>query len=286
MDNYNSIHICLLAHCLYDNQSDPIVSHPELFIHISELDELFSQLSDKDFSFCLPSEIDFSSSNSCSMTFDDGYANNLLFLPLANKYELPFILFPCTFNIRNQLPFIWDIYGLKGVEWKFWKEDYLLAYQSLNTTDVNLLLSNNNYRPLTFKELLIISENRFSKLGLHTETHQPLVGSFLKNCKKEITINSHFLNQFSNILLNDLSLPCGLYTSETKRFLLENSIKRIYTIDGGFIDPGNKFIHRISLINPKIGGNLLSQIEKSFLLSSKIRRKIVNFRYSVPIFNF
>ena len=278
------MHLCLLVHCLTVPSSRPPLAHSELFIPLANLDELLGQLSDEQFHFCLPGTAPSQARKTCSFTFDDGYANNQLFLSLAEKYQLPFILFLSSINIAEQLPFIWDVASLTQGRERRWAEDYRSAYRCLDQSVAQRLLHDENHRPFTLAELHAFSASRWTHLALHTHSHQPLVGRFFAQAALELEENSRFLSQFPRVLKRDLALPSGFYTPWSANKLLK-MVDRLYTIDGGGTTQSSSIINRVSLINPQIGGDLMSQIKKSFFWRFKLRRQIANFRYSAPLLN-
>lgn len=277
------VHLCLLAHCVASSRA-PLV-HPELFIPLADLDRLLERLAEKKFLFCLPNALPQNAPKTCSFTFDDGYANNWRFLPLAEKYGLPFVLFLSSLNIAEQLPFLWDAASLAGGPRKPLAEDYREAYRHLDEQAARKLLGDDNHRPFKMAELQKFSANKWAHLALHTHCHQPLVGRFVARAAAEVAENASFLVQFPRALVRDLAFPSGLYMPSTARMLLNGPVDRVYTVDGGGTEPDSSVVHRISLLNPQVGGDLLSQIDASFSLRARLRRKVVNFRYSAPMLN-
>ena len=281
MQNEPSMHLCLLAHCISVPSSPPPLTHSELFIPLNDLDRLLGQLSEGQFKFCLPNAVPSEAPKTCSFTFDDGYVNNTHFLSLAEKYRLPFVLFVNSINIEQQLPFLWDANMMTSVSWRFWSDDYREAYRSLDPSTVKRLLADDNHRPFRLSELQAFSANKWAHLALHTHSHQPLVGCHIHQTATELNTNLKFLQPFPRALTRDLALPCGLYTRQTTRHLLNNKIvDRIYTIDGGKMDLNKSFVSRISLINPLMGGDLMSQIKKACSWRAKLRKQIVRICYS------
>jgi peptidoglycan/xylan/chitin deacetylase (PgdA/CDA1 family) len=277
-------HLCLLIHCFQRSYSQNIISHKELFIQLKDIEKMIRSLKQSGYKFVLPMEIQETNGPTCSITFDDGYFNNSYFLELAEKYSVPIILFLTSYNIINQKPFIWDIWEAKrNGKWRMSFFNYRELYAEQNPEE-KYLLQNENHRPFTMEELKSFSSHPLVYLAPHTHTHQPIVGKYINNIESEIEENISFLKSFSSPLLNDFSLPSGLYTKLTKKVLLER-FQRIYTIDGGGFSPLDRFINRISLVNPDVGGDLMSQIEKSFHWKSKSIRKITNMRYSNSLIN-
>lgn len=275
--------LCLVIHCIQDGERQEPRTHRELFIQRDDIEELILSLKMEGYNFALPFDAENSDAPVCSLTFDDGYFNNSYFLELAEKHSVPFILFLTSYNIIHQVPFIWDIWeATRTTNWHISSYNYTKLYDSLSIDEKNLLKVD-SHRPFTLDELKVFASHPMVCLALHGHTHQPTVGKYLKGMDAEIASNISLLAKFKNASIEDFSLPCGLYTSNMKRKLLKR-VKRIYTIDGGGFSLGERVIHRISLINPDVGGPLRDQIRRSFSLKSRLLRKVVNIRYSNSLF--
>ncbi len=263
----NDKHICILLHSLRKCKEAPHI-YPELSIHVDEVDELIGQLKQQGYKFVLPSEIKTKSSSiekTCSVTFDDGYFNNSYFLPIARKHNIPFVLFVSSYNIENQVPFIWDIMEVLGKkEWGFAMDHYQSIYEKLNKESYQKLMDQ-FYRPFTLDEILEFESDTHAYLGLHTHTHQPLIGKFVENIDAEIDKNLNFLSQFTKPLTRDFAFPNGLY-NRTSLNKVKSRFDRIYTIHGGGNSADSQMVHRVSLLNPEFGGPMVDQIQKSFKL--------------------
>jgi len=271
--------LCLVIHCISRENSPVPQAHRELFIKIPDVGTLISALKQEGYRFTLPGEAKDSDWPVCSLTFDDGYFNNSYFLETAEKYGVPFILFPTSYNVIHQVPFIWDIWEVTRTErWPISSADYRKLYESLNLHERDLL-NNDTHRPFTTEELETFAAHPLVHLAPHGHTHQPMVGKCFEGMDAEIDNNLAFLARFGNALKEDFSIPCGFYTGRLKKRLLTR-FQRIYTIDGGCFSPGERVINRISLINPDVGGDLTAQIRRSFQTGTRLLRKVLNFRYS------
>lgn len=272
-------HFCLLIHCLQRDGSGKAKAHPELFIPMKDIEELILSIKRLEYRFGLPSTLTPSDDPTCVFTFDDGYFNNSCFLELAEKHDVPFILFLNSYNIIHQVPFIWDVWeATRDEKWGFSSAHYQSLYENLSPSEKASLM-NDDHRPFTLQELTAFAAHPLTWLGPHTHTHQPLVGRHFANSDFEIEENRRFLKNFPKVLPNDLSLPCGLYTASTMRKLLRK-FERVYTIDGGGFSAADRAINRISLVHPDMGGTLMSQIERSYRWRARLKRKLVNWRYS------
>ena len=275
--------LCLLIHCLRDAGPSEPKAHRELFIRLDEVEALITSLKAEGYRYILSGEVKDSDGPVCSLTFDDGYFNNRYFLEVAEKYDVPFILFLTSYNVIHQVPFIWDIWEATRTEkWRISSADYRNLYENLNPNERNLL-NNDNHRPFTPEELEAFAAHPLVCLSPHGHTHQPMVEKYLEGIGAEIDYNLAFLNKYDHISREDFSLPCGLYTGRLMKRLLSR-FERIYTIDGGSFLPDDRVIHRISLINPDFGGPLREQIKRSFSIKSRLLRKAINIRYSSSLF--
>lgn len=271
--------ICLALHCIRQNNGIAPVVHNELFINLDDLEMLIDSLKTLGYSFLLPKDVGRTSQPTCSITFDDGYFNNMQFLPVAERYNIPFILFVSSYNIDKQVPFLWDIAAKRKPQVNpTFSINYRRFYENLDEQDVSLL-KDDNYRPFTMDEFNKFSAHSLVYLAAHGHTHQPLIRGCQHLVEAEIAENKRFLSAYPNFLSRDFALPCGLYTSHVKRKLLL-SFDRIYTINGGGLSQQDRIINRISLVNPSIGGDLLDQVHTSFSFMSNVRRRAVNYYYS------
>jgi len=269
--------LCLIFHCLKDDNSLDNDIHSEMFVHRKEVEELIIQLKKEGYVFKLPQDAK-KGEKVCTFTLDDGYANNKIFLDIAKKYEIPFILFLSSYNIISQRPYLWDTFTkTEGHMYHISKFDYIKYYNEV-VTDPSL---GDNYRPFIEKELHSFNDNSYAKIALHSHYHQPYVGNFLEKCEEDLNTNREYVSRFSNTLLEDFALPCGLYTKRTIS-ILKKKCQRIYTTDGAGYKAGSRVISRISLVNPKVGGPLMDQIKSSFKLKNKLRRFVAIKKYSHP----
>lgn len=272
-------HLCLLMHCLRRSPAERILAHRELFIDLSEVERLIRALQGQGYRFVLPGDASASQGQTCSLTFDDGYYNNSYILELAECYQIPLILFVSSYNIVHRMPFIWDIWDVRcRGKWRFSTADYEALYEGV-TPQERLALGSDSHRPFTAEELKVFASCAHVYLASHTHTHQPLVGRYCDRMSKELDLSSQFLGTFQKFLPDEFSLPCGLYTSATKKQLSQR-FRRIYTIDGGGFLPGAREISRISLVNTDIGGDLMTQIIRACHRMAQLRRKLINIRYS------
>ena len=264
--------LCLTFHCVSSGTNPSETTNSSLFVQQQDLHELFTELKKKGYEFVRPFQTEVSEAPKCAVTFDDGYYNNHLFLEVAVRHSIPLTLFLATHNIEFRQPYLWDLMDSRKMPWKFWKDDYQQWYQQIQ--EWPKYLDGDLFRPFSLDELKEFANNPLVTISPHSHYHQPLVGRDIERLKRDLDLNCEFIKKhFSNAVLSDFALPCGLLSRQMRAYLRKR-FDRIYTIDGGACDFRDQFIDRISLISVDVGGPLLRQIEKSFLLRRRVASKI------------
>lgn len=274
--NKKKINISILFHGIeYDKHKSEI--NKEMFIDIVEIKKLIIFLKKKNFKFTFCNEF-IDSEKTCSISFDDGYSGVREFNDFSLEHSIPYTLFLNSYNIINNLPFIWDLYKLQNKKNYNFLSDYKENYNLIDKKIISSLKEKKIYMPLNTDDILRFDKNSLAKFSLHTHFHQVLLGNFFKKYDEEIIKNIEFLVNFSKSDVRSIALPCGLYDANLIN-KLQNDFDKIFTINGG-VARNKKIVNRISLVNPlKI--SLLDQIE--YFISNKfiIKRYLVNKKYSL-----
>lgn len=248
-------HLSLLLHCLStkDEATRPLVNN-SLYISIQDIETYIQALIRKGYSFCLPSESHRYTNPTVSFSFDDGQSNNRFFIPLSQKYNIPFILFVSSYYVKNQLPFPWD--------------------QQL--TPKTNLLEYPAHKPFSENELreAMVCENLY--LAPHGYTHRPFLKVSSDEMEKEIKQDLDFLSSFPRVLTHDFAFPNGHYNRKTLKWA-QHHFKRVYTIEGAK-GSTKHLINRVSLINPSFGGDFDKQIKRTQSLRFKLARQYVHLK--------
>lgn len=211
------------------------------------------------------------------ITFDDGYADNLInALPLLEKYEIQATIFVSTLNINTGKEFWWDriVYDyhsvnesffLPGLKEKVSKEKYpysycteivskleekerqewFLLFESLN--DINYK-SREAYRSLTYDELKKLSEHPLISIGLHTHHHYELGKLSYEEQKKELLLSVDYLNKIVEKSIKYLAVPYGSYNEDTKLLSEELGLKGILLANDYYSSYENKKTRKINRI--------------------------------------
>jgi peptidoglycan/xylan/chitin deacetylase (PgdA/CDA1 family) len=216
------------------------------------------------------------------VTFDDGYADNLLnALPLLEKHNIPATLFVTTLNINTVNEFWWDrfvfdyyaasdFFFLPGFEEKKSKKEYTYKFcveivSKLGNEDRNKwflefeLINEVNYRnreayrSLTQDELKLLSEHPLINIGLHTHHHYALGDLSCKDQKEELLFSIKQLNGLVSNSIKYLAVPFGSYNNDTLTIAEEIGLKGILLANDYYSSNRNKAGNKINrIIMPNI----------------------------------
>ncbi|WP_126652526.1 polysaccharide deacetylase family protein [Chryseobacterium aureum] len=150
-------------------------SHEDLTVSLKNLEQQFSYLSRKKYTCRFFSELTTLSKKNIIITFDDGYRNNLEYLPsLLKKYNLKATIFIPTGFIEN---------GYK------------------------------NYRMMTFDEIRTLDKDYF-EIALHTHAHENLKNRTPDLIEKDLENNMNILDAQNIAYSKVLAYPYGKYPNK------------------------------------------------------------------------
>jgi peptidoglycan/xylan/chitin deacetylase (PgdA/CDA1 family) len=180
----------LLYHGLYDDTCScpPTTADPSVFQPLSKLRSELMVLKAQGYTFISPEET-FSVMGKrgkfALLTFDDGYANNLLALPLLQELQVPAVFFVCSWHIENQKAFWWDVVfrelvarnvsshdigrrrrEMKKLPWRVQLSELDREFGIEASLPVSL-----NDRPMTADELATFAVDPLVTIGNHTQHH-------------------------------------------------------------------------------------------------------------------
>lgn len=211
------------------------------------------------------------------ITFDDGYADNLLnALPILEKYQIPATIFITTLNINSKKEFWWDrlvfdysncysVFFLPNIVEKvskknysfgelsalvnkltnIEKEEWFLKFEDLNEITFN---DNEHFRSLTNDELLMLSNHPLIDIGLHTHNHYSLGNLNYEQQKEELTYSIEKLNTLVTKSVNYIALPHGSYNKDTLRILEELNYSGMLLANNYYSSYKNKSAKKINRI--------------------------------------
>lgn len=228
------------------------------------------------------------------ITFDDGYADNILnALPLLEKYQIPATIFVTTLNINTKNEFWWDrlvfdyssckdFFYLSASEEKISKsqktyqfltnqihklsneekEKWFSEFEKLNKIQ---FYPREEYRSLTSLELKLLSEHPLITLGIHTHNHFSLGTLTYSEQKKELLLSMNFLNNLTSKNIKFLALPHGSYNFETYKLMKELDLLGILLANNYYSSSKNKMDRKINrILIPNIKDKELETYLKKF----------------------
>jgi peptidoglycan/xylan/chitin deacetylase (PgdA/CDA1 family) len=263
--------ICLLFHCLCESYEDIPAYGQDLFVSLPDLRSMIEELTDRGYRFA---SLEDPGRDTVSITFDDGYYNNLLFEDIAQAYSIPYLVLLTSYYIQTGDPFPWlSANGQSYEDYRIF--DYYERYQELRGNHDGEIPSD-MVRPMTFAELGTMSESDLVEIGCHGYYHQPLSRAFERYVKQERDLGMRCLEENLGITPRYYSLSNGMYTKGVMRELLQ-SFERVLTIEGRPSRPSDRIIHRITLSNPNITSPLVQQIDRQLTPLRRLRRAVRTF---------
>ncbi len=179
------------------------------------------------------------------LTFDDGYANNLLLLPMLKEYQIPCIFYVSPSLITLQHGFWWDILYRKRSKQGQSSSSITKEMARLNLLTHAEIEKHLKYtfgqdtlrpvgdidRPFTREEVTQLSKEPLITIGNHADHH-----SLLTPCDQD-TIHSEILN--AQIALKNMtgsfpqhfSYPCGQYNRQIMDIVKDLGFKTAVTVE-------------------------------------------------------
>jgi len=222
-------------------------------------------------------QIENNNKNYVTLTFDDGYADNLeVAYPIIKKYNLHCAIFICTKIFNDASNYWWDsiINAFKASKIK-----------SLNLTDLNVKCLNKNYTDIRellyalwsnnlYKDKLLLDEivlrllngekeplvghlteeqiiklyNSGIDIGAHTVNHPDLTSLSLKEAKYEIEKSKSIMKDILGAEIKGFAYPAGFRNEEVVKLVDDLNFEYAVATDAGVNCLYNKFeIERIGM---------------------------------------
>lgn len=265
------MNLCLLLHCVCESYQEIPDYGQDLFVSLPDLQSMIEELSARGYTF---SSLDASGPNNVSLTFDDGYYNNVLFDPLAQSHGVPYLIFvPAYYNLTGE-PYPWFAHNGQN-----YSDVHLFDYYQLNRQERPISdESEANWltRPMTFHELDDLGRSGLAEIGCHGYYHQALSKTYEKYRHQEQELGMACLQENLGITPRYFGLANGMYTKRVVHELLK-TFDKVLTIEGRPYRSNDRVIHRLTLLNPQIAGPLVAQIDRQLMGVRRIRRAIRTF---------
>ena len=232
---------------------------------------MIEELSDRGYRF---GSLEDSGPDLVSITFDDGYYNNVLFGDLANLYSIPYLIFVPSYYNQTGDPFPW--FSGNGQRYEdIHLFNYYESYDEMRRSQDGEA-PEDLVRPMTFAELGAMTESDLVEFGCHGYYHQPLSREFEHYVQQERDLGMKCLEENLGIKPRYFSLSNGMYTKGVVQELLK-TFDRVLTIEGRPYRREDRIIHRLNLLSPKVAGPLVQQIDRHLRPLRQLRRRVRSF---------
>ncbi len=172
------------------------------------------------------------------LTFDDGYYNNTLSLPILKKYDVPALFFISTYYVINKIGFWWDVLyrnthkeGITNHD--FYQEEKILEksldeikeiiFNKFNVTNFNPISDID--RPFFADELKDFANEKNVYLGNHSDNHTALVSNSYEELKINIRNAQNYLYELIGEYPIAISYPYGKHNYEVAKVAEECGLK-------------------------------------------------------------
>lgn len=260
--------LCLCFHCLCESYDKVSGEAQELFVSLPDMKELIEVLLGRGYRF---TTVDDPADNTVTITLDDGYHNNLLFGELAQRYNIPYVVFVSTYYTQSGAGFPWLSAESQSYA-QMYQFDYY-AHHERADGNPSPPRDTSPHRPLTFDELSKLASTGLAEIGCHGHYHQPLSKAFENYLNQEQTLALSALNDGLGTKPRYYALANGMYTGPVVRDLLKTFAK-VFTIDGLPYRAKDRVVHRISLTSPSVSASLIEQIDTATFFPRRVKRNL------------
>ena len=261
--------ICLCFHCLCESYDDVPDYSRELYVSLEDIADMVERLQRQGYRFA---PLDDPGPNTVTVTFDDGYFNNLLFKAIALSYEVPYVIFVSAYYLQSGAGFPW-----LANSGKHYGEMHDFDYYAWHAGDAGagdpVIAVQDSERPMTFEELEELSQTSPVEIGCHGYYHQPLSDAFEQYLTDEKGQGMSSLQKHLGLRPRYFALANGIYTKNVVTNLLLD-FDRVLTIEGRPFHRRDRVIHRLTMLNPNLGISLTEQIDKHLNPIRRLRRAI------------
>ncbi len=262
--------VCVYLHKLYPGKKDviPLYGKSSEGVTVQDFEAMVLYFKERGFQFVHDKDLlspDLKGKKFVHISFDDGYFNNYLALPVLKKYSAKATIYICREHCETGKSFWWDVLArerslqsdkfrhimasevkmLLGMRWED-QDDYI------RTTFGNDALygSHDQMRPMTRKELRELAQHPHIAIGNHTTHHQNLSLCTPDEIQSTIIENQQYIREVTGTESSSIAYPYGI-TPENWQDIPSFSDMRIgFTVEPGrnkLKQPDNMRMNRFQL---------------------------------------
>ena len=177
------------------------------------------------------------------ITFDDGYFNNSLVLPLLEEYGVPATFFISTDHVLQGKCFWWDVlYRERLAQGKSHRQVYrdIGGVKTLTTREIEERLAaefgrqaftprGDVDRPFAPDELRDFARSPYVRLGNHTAEHAILTNYAPAEVRRQVQDAQAALREMTGITADSIAYPNGAHDAEVVRACVDLGLKVGFT---------------------------------------------------------
>lgn len=239
----NSLIIFTLHGLFYSKkESNQNLVYPQTWITKDQFHQFVEYYLKHNYTFVSPNDILHGLDNDkkyIMITFDDGYYNNNLALPILKKYQIPALFFISTNHIKKNKCFWWDILYRERIKSGISKKEIVHENRQLKSKtpeEIEKYLiekfgeeafkpKSDIDRPFTPSELRDLSKEKNIFLGNHTSDHAILTNYSSNDIRSQINDAQEFIYNITGITPIAISYPNGNYSDKIIKISKETGIK-------------------------------------------------------------
>jgi len=181
------------------------------------------------------------------LTFDDGYYNNSLALPILAEFGVPALFFISTNHVRQQKCYWWDVlYRERVAEGASRSEAYgeALSMKGLQTRQIeeklaqlfgpNVMTPRGDLdRPFSARELTDFARSPYVYLGNHTADHAILTNYTAEQVRVQVQSAQDALREMTGRTPIAIAYPNGAFNGEIVQICREAGLELGFTVRSG-----------------------------------------------------
>ncbi|CAG0940029.1 hypothetical protein BROC_00873 [Candidatus Brocadiaceae bacterium] len=225
-------------------------------------------------------------------TFDDGYSNNQLILPVLKEFKIPVTLYISTNHVKTNRSFWWDVLYRQraksgaSVDAIHLELELLKSkpYQEIEARVADLFGESafkpvgEIDRPMTPTELARLSQEKYVFIGNHTQDHAILTNLNVESINNQIAGAQNDLKQLVGFAPSSIAYPNGRYNQAVLQVARQVGLRIGLTVVGkknnlplNFSNGGSLELARFHLSNHADLNYQCDLIRSDILIYPKLR---------------